>query len=75
MCSLHGIVGTNVTFTLYRQERCLLKRWSNMCYLGNIACLEVLKMLVAEIFHFIALIEAGELILILNEPTIQRSYV
>lgn len=32
-------------------------------------------MLVAEIIHFIALIEAGELILILNEPTIPWSHV
>lgn len=38
-------------------------------------CLEVLKMLVAEIIHFTAFPEAEEQILILNELTIQQSPV
>lgn len=53
----------------------MVDRCYDIRYLRNIACLEVLKMLVAEIIHFTAFTEAEELILILNELTTQRSPV
>lgn len=53
----------------------MVDRCYGIRYLRNIARLEVLKMLVAEIIHFTAFTEAEELILILNELTTQRSPV
>lgn len=58
---------------MYSEKR--INRCHDIPYFRNIARLEVLKMLVAEMIYFTAFTEAEELILILNELTIQRSHV